>query len=284
MFQLQQQKSIWKTLWILSILLLCVSSLQAQELLTFLEKCRDCKGNVKSVKTEQKADLKNYESPTFKKIEDYNENKKLIKTQIFINNQVRKTVFYNYIDSLLIFEQHVQPYEEDYFLVYQYYKKKIPRKIIKVDKGRKIINYAELEYSAELLPVYLKFYNVLGDLLEKRSVEYYSKNQVIIRTFFPESQFSNLQKYELLCRFNQPNKLRKRDFRDIATRPINLEIEPEMVRVVKVVQTEKKEKVQIEELEYDEQGNWINKKTYELKRNKKKRRLIKEIIREIEYF
>lgn len=273
-----------KRFWILPLLLCFITSVQSQDLLPFLDNCKDCKGKVKRIKTKQKGDINDYQSPVFRKTAEYNIKEQLIKTELTIDGRLSKTVFFHYIDSLLIYEQHVRPEREDYFLVYQYYKKKLPRRIIKVDKGRRIINYAELEYTPDYVPIYLKFYNVLGDLLEKRSVEYQSKNQVVIRTFFPKSQFSNLQKYELLCRFNQPNKLKKRDFRDLITRPINLEVDSDMVRVVKAVQTENREKVQIKEVAYDNQGNWINIKTYELKRNKNKRRLIKEITREIEYF
>ena len=169
-------------------------------------------------------------------------------------------------------------------MVYQYYQKEIPTTILKVNKERKILKYAELEYTKDYKPVYLKFYNLLGDLLEKRSIEYFSKNQVVIRLFNPENQNSQFHKYELLCKYNQPKKLRKKDFKDLVTRPINLEIEKSLVRIVKAVQIDKKERVHIDEISYDDTGNWLSKKTFELKNNKNKRRLIREIEREIEYF
>lgn len=271
-------------LFLILCLLVASNYSSAQTLLGFIDKCDNCKGKIKRIVTKQKADSDNYRSPLVKRTDEYNENERLVKTEIALDGYISKTIFYHYKDSLLIYELHQQPSEEDFYLVYQYYKKKTPRRIIKVDLQRMIINYAVLEYTKDLQPVYLKFYNVLGELLEKQNVEYYSSNQVVIRSFYPKSQLSNLQKYELLCKFNQPEKLRKRDFRDVITRPINLEVENNTLRIVKAVQTQTRERVQVEEVSYDKNGNWLSKKTFELKNNKNKRRLIKEIKREVEYY
>ncbi len=287
MYVLNIYKSLKTILLSLALIIASCGYLHAQDLLTFIENCANCKncsGKVKKITTKQKADINDYRSPMIYKIEEFNTNEQLVKKEIKFESRISKTVSYHYIDSLLIYELHKSPNEEDYYLVYQYYQKELPTKVIKVDKKRRIINYAEVLYTENKQPVYLKFYNVLGKLLEKRSVEFQSKNQVVIRSFIPDTKFENLQRFELLCKFNEPNKLKKRDFRDIVTRPINLEREDNTLRVVKAVQVDKKEKVQIEEIAYDEQGNWLNKKTFELKNNRNKKRLVKEIEREIEYY
>ncbi len=261
-----------------------INHTSGQNLLDFIDKCNYCKGKVKKIKTRQKADIKDSRSPYIYKTDEYNQSEQLIKTEISVESKLSKVIEYFYKDSMVLYEKHTIPQEEEYFLIYQYYHKKIPTTIIKATTDLQMINYSKLEYTKDLVPVYLKLYNLLGELQEKKSVEYFSKNQIVIRSFNAKTQFSFLNKYELLCKFNKPRKLRKKDFKDAITRPINLEIKNDLVRVVKAVQTENKERVQIEELDYDEYGNWVSKKTFELKNNKNKRRLIKEIRREIEYF
>ncbi|MFT5166774.1 MAG: hypothetical protein ACI8P3_002006 [Saprospiraceae bacterium] len=273
-----------RAIFILALLYCSVSLLTAQDLFPFIDACKTCNGKVKSIKTIQKVDFNDYQSPLIYKIDEYNSYDRLVKTEISIDRYLSKTIYYGYKDSLLIYEHHLTPNEEEFFLVYQYYRKKIPGKIVKVNNKKQIIQYAELKYSEDFKPIYLHFYNLLGEVLEKRSVEYSSNNQVVIRYFNPKNQQSILQRFELLCKYNQPEKLKKKDFKDLVTKPLNFEIEDKLLRVVKAVKTENREEIQIEEVSYDDAGNWLSKKTFELKKNKNKRRLIKEIKREIVYY
>lgn len=272
----------------ITLIVSCITNSHAQNLLSFLENCDtdcyNCNGSIKKIVTKQRATFNDFRSPMISKTNEYNANEQITKTEVKIGKHVSNTIYYHYIDSLLIYEHHVTPGTKDYFLVYQYYQKRLPTRIVKVDKKRNIINYSDIIYSNNEEPVYLKLYNLTGELLAKRSVEYYSKNQVVIREYSVENEISNLYKYELLCKFNQPKKLKKKDFKDVVTRPINLEVEDDKVRIVKGVQINNRERIQIDELTYDDHGNWLKKKTYELKNNKNKRKLVMEIEREIEYY
>lgn len=257
----------------------------AQNLIDLIEDCDDFNGQVKSVVTLQKADILNYQSPKIKRVDEFNQDQKIVKTEIFYDRQKTKTISFHYIDSLLIYEHHKQPGEDDFLLVYQYYRKQFPRKILKVTPDHKIINYASLQYSEDFVPVYMTVYNLLGDLLEKSSLEYFGKNHLVIEYFNPEREDPSYQKYERLCKFNSPDRLKKRDFKDVITRPINIQKEDNIVRIIKAVEGgEKKERIEIEELAYDENGNWTSKNTYELKKKKTKKRLIGQIEREITYY
>lgn len=256
-----------------------------QNLVDLIEDCYDFNGQVKSVVTKQKADITDYYSPNIKRIDEFNQDQKIIKTEIFLDRRKTKAISFHYIDSLLIYEHHQQPGEEDYLLVYQYYKKQFPRKILKVTTDHKIINYASLQYSEDFVPVYMSIYNLLGDLLEKSSLEYFGKNHLVIEVFSPEIEVPLYQKYERLCKFNSPDKLRKKDFKDVVTRPINIQKEDNVVRIIKAVEeSERKERIEIEELAYDENGNWTSKNTYELKKKRTKKRLIGQIEREFTYY
>ncbi len=266
------------------IFIMNISALNAQSLLHFVDDCNSCIGNVKRIVTKQKLDFDDFESPYIYKREDFNTSQQLIKSEISIGANITKTIHYEYNDSLILYEHHVSPGKKDFYLVYQYYQEKLPGKIIKVNKKRQILDYAELFYTKNYKPAYIEFYNLLGEVLRKQSVEYYSGNQIVIRFYNAKSQNSNLQKHELFCKFNSPKKLRKKDFKDLITRPINLEVEDDFVRIVNGVKTDTKEVIRIEELTYDDHGNWTSKKTYELKKNKTKRKLVNEIKREIEYY
>jgi hypothetical protein len=276
--------SISKIALLFNLLLCSFNYINAQDLLSFIDDCKTCTGKVKSIKTIQKADYYDYQSPYIYTVDEYNIDKQLVKTEISIERNLSKTIYYGYKDSLLIYEHHIIPGEDEFFLVYQYYKKKIPAKIVKVNNQKEILLYAELKYTTEYYPVDLKFYNLFGELLEKRSVEYSSANQVVIRYSKPQNEQSSLQRFELLCKYNRPEKLRKKDFKDLITRPINLVMKDKVLRIVKGVKTESREEIQIEEITYDYVGNWLSKKTFELKKNKNKRKLIKEINREIVYY
>jgi hypothetical protein len=269
--------------WIIGLALFPLISF-SQNLYDLVERCNSHTGNVKSIITKQKADFSDYQSPMIKRIDEYDEAQRIVRSEIYSDRRIAKTIEYYYIDSLLIYEKHQQPNEEDYLLVYQYLKKQYPRKILKVTPERKIINYARLEYSEDFVPVYMSIYNLLGDLLEKRTLEYYGKNHMVIQYFYPELEFTQYQKFERLCKFNSPDQLKKRDFKDLVTRPINIQKEDNVVRIIKAVDKRKKERIEIEELAYDESGNWLTKKTFELKKKKTKRRLIGEIEREITYY
>lgn len=273
----------WLCLFLLGVFLLPSYSF-SQDFYDLIESCNRHTGQVKSITTKQKADFLDYQSPTIKRIDEYDQAQRIIKSEIYSDRRKAKTISYHYIDDLLIYEQHKQPEEDDYLLVYQYLQKKYPRKILKVTPDRKIINYARLEYSEDFIPVYMSFYNLLGDLLEKRTLEYYGKNHMVIEYFYPELDFKQFQKYELLCKFNQPDQLNKRDFKDVITRPINIQKEDNTLRIIKAVEGEDRERIEIEEVSYDENGNWITKKTYELKKKKTKKKLIGEIEREIVYY
>lgn len=270
--------------FLLLLFFLASHTLSSQNLLSFLESCKECKGQVKAINTRQKTDVRNNQGSVIIKREEFDENGKIQKEEIKIDGFISKTIFYYYKDSLLIYELHKEPRKKDYFLVYQYYQKKIPKKIIKVKTDHTIIDYAELEYTKDLKPAVLTFFSVVGDLLEKRSVEYLGNNHVVIRYFYPKIKDPYFQKYELFCKYNTPDKLKKNDFRDVVTRPINLERADNMLTVVKAVKTQTREQIHIDELSYDEYGNWVSKKTFELKKNKSKRRLVEEITREIEYY
>ena len=56
------------------------------------------------------------------------------------------------------------------------------------------------------------------------------------------------------------------------------------VRLKNPVEGEEDDRIEIDEVAYDEQGNWLTKKTYALKKKKTKKRLIGEIEREIVYY
>lgn len=257
----------------------------AQDLFSFIDNCKDCCKSIKSIKTKHKLDYLDYDSPVLRRTDEYNTDDQLIKTKIEVNRSLSRTIHYKYKDSVLVYEKHIVPGEDIFYLFFQYYKKGLPTKIIKVDDKNQIINISKLEYTKDYVPVFLTSYNLMGELLEKRSVEYYSKNQVVIRSSNMQNNLTYLQKHEMLCKFNKPKKLKKKDFKDLITKPINVEYANNMVRVVKAVQTnESREKVHIDEIQYDEFGNWVNKRTYELKNNKNKRRLLYEIKREIEYY
>lgn len=271
---------------VMLLLFLCIPSLtQAQDLYSLIENCHECCEKIKSIKTKHKIDYRDYDSPTLQRTDEYDTSNKLIKTEIRINRALSRTIYYKYKDSLLVYEKHVVPHEENFYLFYQYFKKGLPTKIIKANNKNQIINISQLEYTEDYIPVFIKSYNLLGELLHKTSVEYMGKNQIIIRSFNPKNNLDFLEKHQMLCKFNKPKKLRKKDFKDVITKPINIEHEDNLVRIVKAVKTEnERERVHIEEVNYDQYGNWIKKRIYELKNNKNKRRLIDEIKREIEYY
>ena len=86
-----------------------------QNLFPFIDDCKNCIGKVKRVKTKQKADFKDYQSPIIYQTDEYNTDDQLIKTEISINQLLSKTIHYGYKDSLLIYEHHISPEEDEFF-------------------------------------------------------------------------------------------------------------------------------------------------------------------------
>lgn len=273
-------------IFILLFFSIATTNVQAQDLFAFIENCKFCNGKVKTLKILERVENVATGYSTRKQIvHTYSQNKQLTKTQLYFDGRIQKTIQYYYKDSLLIYEEHKQPKEDDFFYVYQYYQKKVPGAVLKVDSKRRIKTVAKIEYTKDFRPVYLKIYDLLGNILERKTLEYYGRNYVLISTFNPKTKSTNVIRHELLCKYNKPQSLKKRDFKDIITKPINLEFKDKTIQVVKAVQiSKKKEKIHIEELTYDSKNNWLSKKTFELKNNKNKRRLLRKIDREIEYY
>ncbi len=258
------------------------SMVNAQHLYPLIDHCYMTSNNIWKITANEVIHSDEYGAITYTRIHEYNDKNQLSRFISKMNGLETELVHYFHHNERLIQQNHFSAFRDTFFLFYQYKKNRIAR-ISRTNANRNILDVAELKYDLENRPLVLETNNLFGELLKTELVEYYNKNYIYI-DLFAKNELQQTFKYDLYCKYNDFHSLNKKDFEDQSGKLLKFEKEEKLIRIVRGGKNDQgKERIYIEEITYDERNVWISRKIYELKPRSKRKKLVREINREIVY-
>jgi len=268
--------------WIIifSVLIL-TSTVTAQSLLDVINKCPHVKGAV--VSTQLK--IINYEQETSKSSIEQTFDKKgrlINHKQLNSKGNIIEKTEYLYIRNKLIKESYYLLDQLQYALFYQY-RKTIPLRIIKVNTDSEILQVGDILLDSLRRPLILDIYDLARNKLSSQEAEYNEDKENVIIYYLDNKRYGYSYEYKICESYIDLFSVNEKQFRNESTKILNFTVKDNKATIVKAVEKGIQEAIYIQEIDFDDEGNWVNSKHFRLKKRKEKKILVQEINRLITY-
>ena len=262
--------------------------LLAQNLHQLIDRCNWSPGSIQKTITRAKdfqVEIGAGESGT---THEYDLEGNLIKTTIETYAS-KEYINYYYINNLLVKQTHQSVSRrnptESFALFFQYYNNRISR-ILQTTQEGDLIHTSKLFYDRNKRPALLKQFDLKGKHLYSQSVYYAGQSTVVISSLTAKDQLLFASKHYLCHRYAPIDELDKSNFEAKHEKIVRYALKDNKLSIVRSIDTgrKRKEKIQIEEVSFDERGNWKEIVLYELKKTKTKKKKLQQIQRDIIYY
>ncbi len=262
----------------------------AQNLIELINHCPKVKGKVLSTTEFMTQYGEGGFSKTTAFVYEFNEQHLLASFKRYNENSIEVQHFqYFYNDQNRLNKAKYYSWGAEKMLFFQY-ANGVPTQIMHTTSDKELISTSEIMTDSLERPVFLKNFDIKGQLLFTQSVKYDEDSE----RFWLEHHYINypfLKGKKTSYEYYQCsediflNTIKPEQFENIETKILNLTVDNNMATVVKAVNSpdDKGEQIYIQEIVFDEHQNWTNSNLYRLKKRRQKKVLVQEIERTIVY-
>ena len=268
--------------WIIIFLVsISTTEVDAQSLLSIINKCPHVKGAV----TSTALNITNYEDVTIKSSIERNFDRKgrlITHKRLDSRGEIIEKTDYFYSKNKLIKESYYLLDQLQYSLFYQY-RKTIPLRVIKVDTESQILQLGDILLDSLRRPIILDIYDLSRNKLNSQEAEYGEYGENVIIYYLDNKRKGYSYEYRLCESYVDLFSVNENQFKDESTKILNFTVKDKKATIVKAVEKGIQEAIYIQEIDFDEEGNWVNSKHFRLKKRKEKKILVQEVNRLITY-